>query len=41
MGHRSIYDELSFEETPDSTSTSYLTAKAEMDDAPASIGRTK
>jgi len=39
MGHRSISDELSIEEPPDSTSTSYLAAKAEMDDAPASIGR--
>jgi len=38
MGHRSISDELSIE---DSTSTSYLTAKAEMEDAPASIGRRK
>jgi len=38
MGHRSISDELSIE---DSTSTNYLAAKAEMDDAPASIGRRK
>jgi len=38
MGHRSISDELSIE---DSTSTSYLTAKAEMEDASASIGRRK
>jgi len=38
MGHRSISDELSIE---DSTSTSYLTAKAEMQDAPAFVGRRK
>jgi len=36
MGHRSISDELSI---GDATSTSYLTAKAEMEDAPASISR--
>jgi len=36
MRHRSISDELSIE---DSTSTSYLTAKAEMKNAPASIER--
>jgi len=35
MGHRSISDELCIE---DSTSTTYLTAKAEMQDAPASVG---
>jgi len=38
MGHRSNSDELSIK---DSTSTSYLTAKAEMQDAPASLGRRK
>jgi len=38
MGHRSISDELSIK---DSTSTSYLTAKVEMQDAPASVGRRK
>jgi len=41
MGLRSISDELSIEEPPDSTSTSYLAAKAEMENAPASIGRRK
>jgi len=38
MGRRSISDELSNE---DSTSTSYLAAKAEMEDASASIERRK
>jgi len=38
MGHRLISDELSIE---DSTSISYLTAKAEMEDALASIGMRK
>jgi len=38
MGHRSISDELSIE---DSTSTRDLAAKAEMEDAPTSIGRRK
>jgi len=38
MGHRSISDELSIEK---STSTSYLTAKAELQDASASVGRRK
>jgi len=38
VGHPSISDELSIE---DSTSTSYLTAKAEMEDAPTSIGGRK
>jgi len=35
MGHRSISDELFIE---DSTFTSYLAAKAEMEDVPASRG---
>jgi len=39
VGLRSISDELSIEKPPDSTSTSYLVAKGEMGDAPASIGR--
>jgi len=38
MGYRSISDELSNE---DSTSTSYLAAKAEMEDASATVGRRK
>jgi len=38
MGRRSISDELSNE---DSTSTSYLAAKAEMEDASATVGRRK
>jgi len=38
MAHRFISDELSIE---NSTSTSYLTAKAEMEDALASIGMRK
>jgi len=38
MGHPSISDELSIE---DSTSTSCLTAEAEMEDAPTSISGRK
>jgi len=38
MGLRSMSDEVSIE---DSTSTTYLTAKAAMEDAPPSIGRRK
>jgi len=38
MGHRSISDELSIK---DYTSTSFLAAKADMEDAPVSIGRRK
>jgi len=41
MGHHSISDELSIKEPLDSISTNYLAAKAEMEDAPASIGRRK
>jgi len=41
VGFRSISDELSIEEPLDSTSTSYLAAKVEMEDAPASIRRRK
>jgi len=41
VGLRSISDEVSIEEPLDSTSTNYLAAKAEMEDAPASIGRRK
>jgi len=38
VGLRSISDELSIGEPPGSTSSNYLAAKAEMEDAPASIG---
>jgi len=41
VGFCSISDELSIEEPQDSTFTSYLAAKVEMEDAMASIGRRK